>query len=31
MTESREWISQRCVSAFGNQYEDWAGYIANDA
>lgn len=22
----REWIIQRCIDAFKNQYEDWSGY-----
>jgi hypothetical protein len=22
----REWIIQRCVNAFRNEYEDWRGY-----
>jgi hypothetical protein len=23
---AREWIIQRCVNAFRNEYEDWAGF-----
>lgn len=22
----REWIVQRCINAFRNEYEDWTGY-----
>jgi hypothetical protein len=24
--EPREWIIQRCINAFRNQYEDWSPY-----
>jgi hypothetical protein len=24
--EPREWIIQRCLNAFRNEYEDWPGY-----
>jgi hypothetical protein len=25
-TPAREWIIQRCLNAFRNEYEDWPGY-----
>jgi hypothetical protein len=25
-TPAREWIIQRCLNAFRNEYEDWLGY-----
>ena len=25
-TQPKEWIVQRCVNAYKNQYEDWTGY-----
>jgi hypothetical protein len=26
MIPAREWIIQRCINAFRNEYEDWPGY-----
>lgn len=25
-TSARQWIIQRCINAFRNEYEDWPGY-----
>jgi len=26
MKTEKEWIIQRCINAFNNEYEDWTGY-----
>ncbi|MEI6719944.1 MAG: hypothetical protein WCO67_04190 [Betaproteobacteria bacterium] len=26
VSDAREWIIQRCINAFENEYEDWPGY-----